>query len=152
VKTSINLTVWARGERIKSCVHFGKCLDVSFGASGFSICPVNPINPPDPSPIDPIPIDVYQFDPRRSVKGRPKAKKLIERAHAPLKKKVRFSSKGPLEFRVDGLSNCAGTEPEPSDPPPPVGTCCITCNGVTACGCAVEMPDCGVSCCVDECC
>jgi len=52
-KTAVDFTVWARGEKIESCVHFGECLDVSWDRFGFSICPINP-----PSPIDPVPIDI----------------------------------------------------------------------------------------------
>ena len=63
-KTAVDLTVWARGEKIESCVHFGDCLDVSWDRFGFSICPINP-----PSRIDPVPIDIYRFDPRRAFAG-----------------------------------------------------------------------------------
>ncbi len=139
-KTAVDLTVWARGEKIESCVHFGDCLDVSWDRFGFSICPINP-----PSPIDPVPIDIYRFDPRRSVNGRPLKKQLIGSVEAVRKKVVRFSASDTLSLRVDALSNCGGGLGQVV-----TGTCCITCNGVKACGCAVEM-ECG-SCCSGECC
>ena len=139
-KTAVDLTVWARGEKIVSCVHFGDCLDVSWDRFGFSICPINP-----PSPIDPVPIDIYRFDPRRAVNGRPSKKELVGSVRAVPRKLVRFSGSGALSFRVDALSNCgSGFGQEVT------GTCCVTCNRVTACGCAVEM-ECG-SCCSGECC
>ena len=93
-KTAVDLTVWARGEKIESCVHFGDCLDVSWDRFGFSICPINP-----PSRIDPVPIDIYRFDPRRAVNGRPSKKELVGSVEAVPRK---------LSLRVDALSNCGG--------------------------------------------
>lgn len=139
-KTAVDLTVWARGEKIESCVHFGDCLDVSWDRFGFSICPINP-----PSRIDPVPIDIYRFDPRRAVNGRPSKKELVGSVEAVPRKLVRFSGSGALSLRVDALSNCGGGFGQEV-----TGTCCVRCNRVTACGCAVEM-ECG-SCCSGECC
>lgn len=137
--TSVELIVWARGEKIRSCVHFGSCLEVSFGRRGFSICPSRP-----PSPIDPVPIDVYQFDPRTRTAGKA-FKKLIASLSFPVKRTIRLPARSELAIRVNAISGCGGRMPATS-----TGTCCITCNGVKACGCKVEM-DCG-SCCVGECC
>ena len=117
-----NLTVWAHGEKIESCVHFGDCLNV-----------------------DPIPIEIHQFDPRRKARGRPLKKELIGSVDALPEKIVRFSSADALSLRIDALSNCGGGLRQVV-----TGTCCITYHGVKACGCAVEMER--GSCCSGECC
>lgn len=137
--TGIDIRVWAWGRRIDSCVHFGKCLEVSHGRVGFVICPTRPSRPGDP-----IPIDISQFIPRPAPSPRPRSKK-VTTVSAALKKVVRLTPELPLAMQVRKLSRCGGGGPAVA-----TGTCCVTCNHVRACGCAVEM-ECG-SCCSGECC
>ena len=137
--TGVDIRVWAWGRRVDSCVHFGTCLEVSHGRRGFTICPTRPSRPGDP-----IPLTIGQFTPSRTITPRPRAKKLTT-VEAALKTTVRLTPDLPLSIQVRTLSHC-GTE----RPSVTTGTCCLTCNGVRACGCKVEM-ECG-SCCSGECC
>ena len=143
--TAVDITVWAWGRRIDSCVHFGECLEVSRGRLGFSICPARP-----PRPIDPVPIEISRFTPRATIGSRPRSKKVLAleaavKLQAVVKAVVRLTPKLPLSIQVARLSRCGTGRPAVV-----TGTCCITCNGVTACGCRVEM-ECGW-CCSGECC
>lgn len=53
-----------------------------------------------------------------------------------------------LEVRPSAAS--AKSSATPADPDGPCVRCCVTCDGVTACACAVQM-DCGSCCCQDSC-
>jgi len=51
-----------------------------------------------------------------------------------------------IEFIAAGPTPAAS----PAEPDAPCVRCCVTCDGVTACACAVQM-DCGSCCCKDQC-
>jgi hypothetical protein len=83
----------------------------------------------------------------------PGSERLRQVAEGPLVPDVpsSFPERDPL-FTVTLLGTTpipAGTAAGPT-PDGPCYRCCVTCDGVTACACAVQMP-CGSCCCPDNC-
>ena len=83
----------------------------------------------------------------------PEAERMQQLAKLPLAldKSVAYPEADPL-FEVA----LVGTSPVPAQtavaptPDGPCTRCCVTCDGVTACACAVQM-DCGTCCCEEHC-
>jgi hypothetical protein len=90
---------------------------------------------------------------RITTEGTAGAERLQQVASLPLlpDKAAAYPAAEPL-FIVTLLGTSAipaGTDPNPGTDGP-CSRCCVTCDGITGCGCAVQM-DCGSCCCSDHC-
>lgn len=132
------LTVTIGGERIRSCTHLGDYLAVRVGRRILGFAPQ--VADGGRSALEVV---IYRL--RSMEPGSLKGAKELSRVSTPIgttRPLPQGLSDVPVRIKIGGPARCGGAGHG--------GRCCVTCDKVTACGCAVSM-SCG-SCCAGECC
>lgn len=97
--------------------------------------------------------DVYKFTPTIiNIKSNSVNMELVEASSDSMSYEELINKSSSIQFEIIDIHEINRNKLKEKDSNKNCVTCCVTCNGWTACACAVEFEECNKSCCCIPCC